>query len=80
MLRHGNKVVCDNYFVIQMDVDMAAEKLLCSADLTESPHPGFTVSSEFKLSVQMFCNLLKYESKFSFEAVEAESASFADLT
>jgi hypothetical protein len=59
---------------------MAAVKLLWSADLTESPHTGFT-SSEARLSVQMFCSLLKYESKFSFEADEdAASDSLADLT
>ena len=65
----------------QIEVDMADEKLLCKDDLTLS-HTGFT-SSELILSVQMFCNLLKYESKFSFEAEEAEaraSDSFADLT
>ena len=62
-----------------MEVDIAAEKLLCKADLTESPQPGLT-SSELRLSVQMFCSLLKYESKFSLEAADAASASLEDLT
>ena len=62
-----------------MDVDIAAEKLLCRADLTASPHPGLT-SSEARLSVQMFCSLLKYESKLSLEAAELDSASFDVLT
>jgi hypothetical protein len=66
---------------LQIEVDMADEKLLCNDDLTDS-QTGFT-SSELILSVQIFCNLLKYESKFSLEAEVAEaraSDSLADFT